>query len=506
MFKQIFESKITEKLNTFNSSGKQAIEWMDKFRQSLDITEKIQQQFNQDSLFASQLQQSASASTSSSTSPTSTVNSNLDNYSNGPAPPAPINGKKSESSSNGGQMAVGNGGGGGGSISRLNSVKNKQMNKNSTQEYSVDSQESSYLGSSGGNNQGDVFYMNGNNGSYNNSPPNSFNNLNDHQQQPHQNGHKESVKRSKKLSISGDTNGTGDNEFSMLSSSSSLSQKSDQNHNGGSHHHHQLQQSKSIASDDQNGDSSTGSTSTSSRVLVRQSTDLTTSFPLKPFQKINSETVEIPGLNVKVVRYRIQNDLGKIEPHLYIKYNMGGIDPNPTLSKGKLFFTLRYNEEIQSLSVTINKAELYYNGQQPPGLNGSNLSANSSMSMSAPSSPNLSKPDTYVKIQMLPDKKRKHQTRIQRKTWTPVFEETFYFQSSLQDLQNKTLSLSMLEFGRFSKHELIGAIKLNDIHTVKDLSAMDVDFVRNLLPLADVSDRSTHRPPVGLIHHSNQCL
>ena len=237
MFKQIFESKITEKLNTFNSSGKQAIEWMDKFRQSLDITEKIQQQFNQDSLFASQLQQSASASTSSSTSPTSTVNSNLDNYSNGPAPPPPINGKKSESSSNGGQVMVGNGGGGGGSISRLNSVKNKQMNKNSTQEYSVDSQESSYLGSSGsgGNNQGDVFYMNGNNGSYNNSPPNSFNNLNDHQQQPqpHQNGHKESVKRSKKLSISGDTNGTGDNEFSMLSSSSSLSQKSDQNHNGG---------------------------------------------------------------------------------------------------------------------------------------------------------------------------------------------------------------------------------------------------------------------------------
>ena len=73
------------------------------------------------------------------------------------------------------------------------------------------------------------------------------------------------------------------------------------------------------------------------------------------------------------------------------------------------------------------------------GGNGNNLSANSSMS--APSSPNLSKPDTYVKLQMLPDKKRKYQTRIQRKTWTPAFEETFYFQTALQDLQHKTLSL-----------------------------------------------------------------
>ena len=43
MFKQIFENKIGEKLTNINNSGKQAFEWMDKFRQQLDITEKIQQ-------------------------------------------------------------------------------------------------------------------------------------------------------------------------------------------------------------------------------------------------------------------------------------------------------------------------------------------------------------------------------------------------------------------------------------------------------------------------------
>ena len=50
MFKQLFDYKIGEKLSsTINTTttGKQAFEWMDKFKnQSLEITEKIQQQFN----------------------------------------------------------------------------------------------------------------------------------------------------------------------------------------------------------------------------------------------------------------------------------------------------------------------------------------------------------------------------------------------------------------------------------------------------------------------------
>lgn len=52
MFKQMLENKIGEKLTTFgiNQSSKQAIEWMGKFRQSLDATtEKIQAQFSRNS-------------------------------------------------------------------------------------------------------------------------------------------------------------------------------------------------------------------------------------------------------------------------------------------------------------------------------------------------------------------------------------------------------------------------------------------------------------------------
>lgn len=90
------------------------------------------------------------------------------------------------------------------------------------------------------------------------------------------------------------------------------------------------------------------------RTLVRQSTDLTSSFPLKSFQRINSETIEVPGLNVKVMRYRVSNDFGKIEPHLYIN-NIGGGDSCSVLAKGKLSFSVRFIENIKSLCVTIKK-------------------------------------------------------------------------------------------------------------------------------------------------------
>jgi Ca2+-dependent lipid-binding protein len=196
-----------------------------------------------------------------------------------------------------------------------------------------------------------------------------------------------------------------------------------------------------------------------------------------------------------VVRYRVDNNLGKIEPHLYKKYNAGGIDSNASMSKGKLHFTLRYTGDNQMLSVIISKAEIFnsvhgLSGDLPatPVVGGKKkLSISSMSSLSAPNSPNVNKPDTYVRIQLLPDnKKRKYQTKIQRKTYTPAFDERFQFQLAFDELQNKTLYLSHFEFGRFSKHELIGTVRLNDLHLIKDLGSTDIDLVKNLIPLAEV--------------------
>ncbi|KAF3846996.1 hypothetical protein F7725_004074, partial [Dissostichus mawsoni] len=54
--------------------------------------------------------------------------------------------------------------------------------------------------------------------------------------------------------------------------------------------------------------------------------------------------------------------------------------------------------------------------------------------------------DPYVKVYMLPDKKKKFETKVQRKNLCPVFNETFTFK--------------VFDFDRFGKHDVIGEIKI----------------------------------------------
>jgi hypothetical protein len=222
------------------------------------------------------------------------------------------------------------------------------------------------------------------------------------------------------------------------------------------------------------------------RVLLRQTSDLTSKFPSNPFRRINSETVEIPGLNVKVVRYRVDDDLGKIDPHMYIKNNSTGADSlMSSTSKGKIYFSLHYNEEIKSLSLTINKAEIYAHPQlnQPSNL----INNNKKFEYTDDIVSSANKPDTYVKIQLYPGKKHKYQTRVQKKTCTPAFEETFFFSIPFQDLSTKSVNLTVLDFGRFTKNSLIGSVRLNDLHIIKDIKTTEVEFALNLLPLSEVN-------------------
>lgn len=45
--------------------------------------------------------------------------------------------------------------------------------------------------------------------------------------------------------------------------------------------------------------------------------------------------------------------------------------------------------------------------------------------------------DPYVKVYLLPDKKKKFETKVHRKTLSPVFNETFVFKASLQTYQTQ---------------------------------------------------------------------
>lgn len=104
---------------------------------------------------------------------------------------------------------------------------------------------------------------------------------------------------------------------------------------------------------------------------------------------------------------------------------------------GKLQFKLEYDFNSNSLSVTVIQAE------ELPALDMGGTS------------------DPYVKVYLLPDKKKKFETKVHRKTLNPVFNETFVFkQVPYADAMNKTLVFAIFDFDRFSKHDQIGEVKV----------------------------------------------
>ncbi|OBS75399.1 hypothetical protein A6R68_14027 [Neotoma lepida] len=68
--------------------------------------------------------------------------------------------------------------------------------------------------------------------------------------------------------------------------------------------------------------------------------------------------------------------------------------------------------------------------------------------------------DPYVKVFLLPDKKKKYETKVHRKTLNPAFNETFTFKVPYQELGGKTLVMAIYDFDRFSKHDIIGEVKV----------------------------------------------
>ncbi|XP_023562464.1 synaptotagmin-3 isoform X2 [Octodon degus] len=71
--------------------------------------------------------------------------------------------------------------------------------------------------------------------------------------------------------------------------------------------------------------------------------------------------------------------------------------------------------------------------------------------------------DPYVKIYLLPDRKKKFQTKVHRKTLNPVFNETFQFSVPLAELSQRKLHFSVYDFDRFSRHDLIGQVVLDNL-------------------------------------------
>lgn len=68
--------------------------------------------------------------------------------------------------------------------------------------------------------------------------------------------------------------------------------------------------------------------------------------------------------------------------------------------------------------------------------------------------------DPYVKVYLMPDKKKKFETKVHRKTLNPIFNETFNFKVPYAEVTTKTLVFAVYDFDRFSKHDQIGEVRI----------------------------------------------
>jgi synaptotagmin-like protein len=107
--------------------------------------------------------------------------------------------------------------------------------------------------------------------------------------------------------------------------------------------------------------------------------------------------------------------------------------------------------------------------------------------------------DPYVKTYLLPDRSKhsKRKTNVQRKTLSPIFDETLEYSVSESELSSRTLWLSVWDWDRFGRNQFLGELRLplNSLdltdstdhwHTLmdKDEEPEAMDYYRGQLHLA----------------------
>lgn len=121
------------------------------------------------------------------------------------------------------------------------------------------------------------------------------------------------------------------------------------------------------------------------------------------------------------------------------------LDPSPSMpgqqvsdkhQLGRLQYSLDYDFQTGQLLVGILQAE---------GLAALDLGGSS---------------DPYVSVYLLPDKRRRHETKVHRQTLNPHFGETFAFKVPYVELGGRVLVMAVYDFDRFSRNDAIGEVRV----------------------------------------------
>lgn len=189
---------------------------------------------------------------------------------------------------------------------------------------------------------------------------------------------------------------------------------------------------------------------------------------------VDMKSVQMLGSTLKD---KVQPDLEELEGNMEDNEDAEGAKEEVKL--GKLQFSMDYDFQKSELSVgVIQAADL-------PGMDMSGTS------------------DPYVKVYIMPDKKKKYETKVHRKTLNPVFNETFVFKVPYAEIGSKTLTFAVYDFDRFSKHDQIGQVlvPLNSVdlgrvvEEWRDLTSAESDEKEN--KLGDICFSLRYVPTAG---------
>ncbi|XP_041054223.1 synaptotagmin VIII [Carcharodon carcharias] len=142
----------------------------------------------------------------------------------------------------------------------------------------------------------------------------------------------------------------------------------------------------------------------------------------KKKKKKKKEQVNLKSINGSTTTSLVQPDMDDLD----------GAEEN----RGKLQFSLDYDFKKEEITVAVIQAM---------DLMAMDLGGTS---------------DPYVMVYLLPEKTHKFETKVHRRTLNPAFKERFTFKASQGDIAEKTVVMQVYDFNRFSKHDIIGEVRI----------------------------------------------
>nr|XP_027239501.1 synaptotagmin-10-like [Penaeus vannamei] len=207
---------------------------------------------------------------------------------------------------------------------------------------------------------------------------------------------------------------------------------------------------KSVFLNDKN--STTTTANNNNEMMASRATTVArqTTLPTVPqrhasFQRQLSQRLHLDSIQFSVCNLEKKDDLGLLKPELYrnelirqasVESSGAGSD---TEAVGRLRFTLKYDPAIEGLIVKVVQA------------------------LDLPVKDVTGSSDPYIKVYLLPDRKKKFCTKVHRRNLNPEFNEVFVFSVTWAELRDRTLQFSVYDFDRFSRNDLIGQVVLKSV-------------------------------------------